>query len=66
MGSQEHLVSGSLVGPLSDQRTLRSHFEHDPCDNIIALMIHNKQIIIVAKKENQTVKMFFNLVKLYQ
>lgn len=61
VGSQEHLVSGSLVGPLSDQQTLRNHFEHDPFDNIIALIINNKQIIIVAKKENQADKMFFNL-----
>lgn len=66
VGSQGHLVSGSLVGPLSEQWTLRSHFEHDPYDNIITFIIHNMQIIIVSKKENQAVKMFFNLVKLYQ
>lgn len=42
VGGQGHLVSGSLVGPLSDWRTLRNHFEHGPCDHVIAFIINNK------------------------
>lgn len=41
VGSQGHRVSGILVGPLSDRRTLRNHFEHGPSDHMIAFIIND-------------------------